>query len=225
MIWRRSILAAMMLAGAAALAGGATQAAAQQFSADFVSNRGQPSPGDAHPKKVFVSGGKVRMEGVGPRGGALLADAKSNTTLMLMPQQKIYMDMAKMGDMIRVFMPVDPDNPCPQWQKMGEDMRPNNPGEDGNWTCRRIGPETVNGRSTIKYQATSPKGEQVSGWIDIKLKVLIKSESAKGHGMELQNIQEGPQQASLFEVPADYRKMDMGQMLQQMMPKGGKPPG
>ena len=105
-------------------------------------------------------------------------------------------------------------------------MRPNGGKDEGAWTCKRIGPERVNGRSTVKYEATSPKGEHVTGWIDPKLKFLVKTESAQGRGMELRNIQEGPQQASLFEVPAGYQKMDMGDMMKRMMPQGGaKPPG
>ena len=32
---------------------------------------------------------------------------------------------------------------------------------------------------------------------------------------ELRNIQEGTQSASLFEIPAGYTKMDIGNMMQQ----------
>jgi hypothetical protein len=33
--------------------------------------------------------------------------------------------------------------------------------------------------------------------------------------MELRNIKEGPQPASLFEIPSDYTKFDMGSMMQR----------
>ncbi len=42
--------------------------------------------------------------------------------------------------------------------------------------------------------------------------------------MELTNIKEAPQPASLFEIPADYQKMDMSEMMKKMRP-GAKPPG
>ena len=65
----------------------------------------------------------------------------------------------------------------------------------------------------------------MTGWIDRKLRFLVKTESAKGRGMELRNIQEGPQQASLFEIPAGYKKIEMGDMMKGMTPGGAKPPG
>src|SRR5262245_43032933 len=132
-----------------------------------------------------------------------------------------------MSGMTAAFMPLDPDNPCPQWQAMAkESARMLNPADaEGNWTCRRVGPETVNGRSTVKFEGVTPKGEHHFGWIDPKLRFLVKSEGANGTGMELQNIKEGPQQASLFEVPAGFQKLDMGKGMQQLMQQGGKPPG
>jgi hypothetical protein len=47
----------------------------------------------------------------------------------------------------------------------------------------------------------------------------IKVLSAEGATMELTNVKEGAQPASTFEVPAGYRKMDLGGMM-----GGGKPP-
>jgi hypothetical protein len=37
----------------------------------------------------------------------------------------------------------------------------------------------------------------------------------KSSAGELRNIQEGTQSASLFEIPAGYTKMDIGNMMQQ----------
>jgi hypothetical protein len=199
-------------------------AAAQQFSADLVNTDDGGAAGKS--QKIYVADGKVRMEGGGIKGGALLADGAAKTAIMLIPEKKIYVDMARMAGMVQIFMPLNPNDPCPQWQEMAKSAGRNNPGagDDGAWTCKRIGPDTVNGRSAIKYEAVSPKGEQNNGWVDPKLKFLIKSQNAQGRGMELRNIQEGPQQASLFEIPAGYQKVDMGQMMKQMMPQGGKPP-
>jgi len=41
----------------------------------------------------------------------------------------------------------------------------------------------------------------------------VKWEGKNDSG-ELRNIQEGPQPASLFDPPSDYKKMDMGAMMQ-----------
>ena len=51
-------------------------------------------------------------------------------------------------------------------------------------------------------------------WLDPKLRFPVKWQGKDGSG-EMRNIQEGPQPASLFEVPAGYTKMDMGGMMQQ----------
>ena len=66
----------------------------------------------------------------------------------------------------------------------------------------------MNGRSTVKYTGTSNTGDTGTAWVDRKLRFVIKWEGEKG-AAELQNIQEGPQAASLFEIPSDYEKMDI----------------
>ena len=54
-------------------------------------------------------------------------------------------------------------------------------------------------------------------WIDQKLHFPIKSVS-EDSTWELTNIKEGEPDASLFEIPAGYHKMDMGGMMQGMQP-------
>ncbi len=78
-------------------------------------------------------------------------------------------------------------------------------------SCHKIGSETVNGRSTVKYEGTNAKGETSNVWVDPKLRFPVKWEGKNG-SWELRNIQEGTQPASLFEIPADYKKFDMGNM-------------
>jgi hypothetical protein len=206
---RRFGAAALALCGAglASLAGG--PAFAQQFSADMISSGG----GSHAPSKLYVANGKIRMEPAGGKG-SIIIDSAAGTAVVLVPAQKLVIDAKQMGASSRFMAPLDPDNPCPQWEKIAHDA---DPSEGGAWTCKRIGPETVNGRATVKFEATSPKGEQDFGWIDRRLKFVVKSQSAKGEGMELQNIQEGAQPASLFEIPADYQKTDMKEMMQRMM--------
>jgi len=93
--------------------------------------------------------------------------------------------------------------------------------DTADWSCKRVGEETVNGRGAVKYQATSPQGKVQYAWLDTKLKFLVKSEDPEGRSMEFRNIKEGAQPASLFEIPAGYRKMDMQQMIQERMQQHG----
>ena len=199
-----------MALGLAVLAG---PAAAQQFSADMVTSGGH----EGKPGKIYVSGDKVRMDN---GHGAMIADGKADKTYVLMPEQKMYMDMpAKGGQMTQIFMPVDVQNPCPQWQKiMSKDK------DNAITSCKRVGEEQVNGRNAVKYQATGNDGKVHYAWLDTKLRFLVKTQDPDGNGMQLQNIKEGTQAASLFELPSDYRKFDMQQMMQQRMQSGAQHP-
>jgi len=72
----------------------------------------------------------------------------------------------------------------------------------------------VNGRSTVKYEATNSSGDVSHFWLDPKLRFPVKWEGKSNSG-ELRNIQEGAQPASLFEIPTGFTKMDIGSMMQQ----------
>lgn len=212
-----TLLAAAMLAGLLALYGG--PARAQQFSADVV-HTNSSGGSDGHASKLYVSDDKLRMDNAGPEGGFLLIDRKARTAHTVVPAAKAYLDMPQSSLMAQLFMPViDPNDACRQWQQMMQSAAR----EPGEWRCRRIGPETVNGRATVKYEGTSPKGETGYGWVDPRLKFLVKRQDAHGNGMELRDIKEGPQQASLFEIPADYQKTDMRELMQRMMQQRGGP--
>jgi hypothetical protein len=189
---------------------------AQEFSADFVSIGTDRS--HSGPSKIFVGKDKMRIEGsergqMG--GGAMIIDFANQKTLMLMPAQKMYiesMPQMKMQEKNMLFRPDDPNNACPQFLSL---VKKHNPNE--NATCRKVGEDTVNGRATIKYAGTSNNGSGFV-WIDPKLRFVVRWLDDKGDGTELRNIQEGTQDARLFEVPSDYHKFDMQQMQQRRRP-------
>jgi hypothetical protein len=103
------------------------------------------------------------------------------------------------------FRPTDPNNACPQYEAMINKFG------NGPASCRKIGPDVVNGRSAIKYAGSSKNGSGYA-WIDPKLRFVLKWEDNKGGTVELRNIKEGPQDPSLFQIPSDYHKFDMQQM-------------
>ena len=188
-------------------------AVAQEFSADFVSIGKDRS--HSGPTKIFVGKDKMRLESNegGEVGmGAAIMDFVNQKTIILMPQQKMYMEsmpQMKMQEKNMWFRPDDPNNACPQYISL---VKKHNPNE--NVTCRKVGEETVNGRSTIKYAGTSNNGSGFV-WIDPKLRFVVKWLDDKGDGTELRNIQEGSQDARLFQIPPDFHKFDMQQMMQQ----------
>lgn len=75
----------------------------------------------------------------------------------------------------------------------------------------------VNGRDAVKYEGTSAEGENGAVWLDTKLRFVVEYKG-KNSSDELRNIQEGSQAGSLFEIPADYQKMDVGGMMTRPTP-------
>jgi hypothetical protein len=104
--------------------------------------------------------------------------------------------------------PTDVDNACAEWMRR--------PGAEGE-TCRNLGGETINGRSTVKYEL-SCYGELCRLWIDRSLHALVKRET-KWNSTELRNIQEGPQPPSLFELPVGYRRKNIGGNIRPSWPQ------
>jgi hypothetical protein len=195
---------------------GASLSMAQDFSADVVSNR-QANNGSEG--KLYSTKDKVRWE-LGERNermgpSALVVDEAQGKSFVLIAQQHMYMDSApfvsRMPVITQFWHVQDVNDACPQWKKMAEQWK-----TDKNWgSCSKVGSDTVNGRSTVKYEGVDKKGEKAYYWVDTKLKCVIKADSGSGT-FELRNITEGSQPASLFEIPAGYTKFDVGAMMGQM---------
>ena len=189
-------------------------ALAQEFSADVFNQRQDK----AVLHKVYATKGKIRFEvesmnaAMGP--SAVILDEAKNNYIVIMAERHMYMDAPQMmvRPLANKFWRVqDVNDACPQWKKTAEEG-----GVAQNWgSCTKIGSDTVNGRSTVKYEGVSSKGEKGYVWIDTKLHCVIKTDGGTGGGIELRNIQEGSQPASLFEVPSGYTKFDMGAMMQR----------
>jgi hypothetical protein len=204
-----------------------TAFAQAEFSADIV-NVQEPGPYYPTLAKIYFAKNKRRLEmqpdagdnsilitmkpatstdkgmemRLGASGRAIVVNLDANTSTMLMAQGKTYyqapLQKIRPGEVYSLYafiQPVDVENACVEWMN-----RPAAKGE----TCRKQGPDTINGRPAVKYDL-SCYGEVCHLWFDVKLHVLLKRES-KWSSTELRNIQEGPQPASLFEIPADYAK-------------------
>jgi hypothetical protein len=193
---RTSCLIAFLLAATFALA--QTEFSGEMFDSQKGSNG-----------KIYFAKDKVRFESTNkdPRsGGVVIMNLTTQTTTVLMNQQHMYMElsqqMASQRTAYNFFRTGDVEAACSDWMQL-----PQNKGG----SCRKIGSETVNGRSTVKYEGTNAKGETGDVWLDPKLRFPVKWEGKNG-SWELRNIQEGTQPASLFEIPADYKKFDMPNM-------------
>jgi len=189
--------------------------AQEDFSAEIVkSNKGQQlSEG-----KIYVTKDKMRFESEGgnDRNAVAIVNFATRTNRVLMPTQKMYIEMpGGMGPAAQrtrnFFRPADPENACSDWMKLTT-----KPGAE----CHKVGSATVNGRNTVEYEAKSSDGGAGHIWLDRKIVFPVKWDDKDGGGGELRNIKEGSQPASLFEIPSDYQKMDLGSMG---MPGGAHP--
>ncbi len=180
--------------------------AQEDFSADIVNNKADGN-GNQNKAKIYVTKSKWRIEGLGEGrmgGGAIITNLSTGMSNILIPDRKMYMEFPQgkgpAGQrMWSFFQARDIDNACSDWLSL-----PNNKGG----TCKKIGSDTVNGRSTVKYEGTNSNGESGTVWFDKKIAFPIKWEGKNGGG-ELENIKEGSQPSSLFEIPSDYQKFQM----------------
>jgi hypothetical protein len=180
-----------------------------EFSAEIVDLQKQGTPTQA---KIYFAKDKMRIESqtASAHGSAVIINYATQKGDVVMAQQHMYMEMPmqaqsqRMGYASAFFQAGDVENACGDWQKMGHEGA----------SCHKVGTETVNGRSTVKYETANASGDVSHFWLDPKLRFPVKWEGKSNSG-ELRNIQEGAQPASLFEIPAGFTKMDLGGMMQQ----------
>jgi hypothetical protein len=155
--------------------------------------------------KIYMAKDKLRMETQqrGSPGGVLIVNLATQTSSLLMPQQKMYMEMpygqGPQRQAFSFFRTSDVSNACGDWQKLATNRGA---------TCRKVGSETVNGRSTVKYEGIQADGTTSYVWLDPGLRFPVKWQTKSGGG-ELRNINVSSPPASLFEIPAGYQKMQM----------------
>lgn len=170
---------------------------AGDFSADMVST----SPEGSFTGKIYVSGEKSRME---TAGAITISRMDKKVAWMLMPAEKMYMEHA-----------LDIRSAAGAQEKM-----------EGEIERIAEGKETINGRATTKYRVTyeaQGKREVVFQWIDGAEQVPVKTAAIDGSwSMEFKNMQAGPQDQALFEIPAGYQKMSfsMPNMADMMGDRG-----
>lgn len=160
----------------------ASAAYAGDFSADVVSSsQGGPSTG-----RLWVSGDKSRMEM--PRV-TIISRMDKKVVWVLMSSQKMYIEQ-----------PINLQTVASTQDKIyGEIERT----AEGN--------ENISGRSTTKYRIifeANGKRESIFQWIDKSAHIPVKTSAIDGSwSSESRNIQLGPQDPTLFEIPAGYSKM------------------
>jgi hypothetical protein len=189
----------------------ASAVAQEDFSADIV-NLKVASP---FPTKIFVTKGKLRFQQqdrAGNPSSIMLVDLAALTSVVLIPQQHLYVKETKPqipGQGVAFFQPTDAANACAAWQTIGELKG----------KCRKVGSEMAGGRDTLKYENIDADKTKSDIWIDPKLHFPIKWDDPVG-ARELRNINQAPQPADLFEIPAGYSRRNLNPPSAKTSPSG-----
>jgi hypothetical protein len=195
---------------------------AQQFSADVVDlNADGTRRNLGESGKLFVSGNKVRIDRADASATRFLVDTVKTSAYVVAPMQRLYMDAKQSSILTELFVPVDPAAPCTQWQAMAKLAGDTAAEGGGEWRCAPAGSEDLDGRPVMKITMKSPRGIERTGWIDAKLKFLVRLKSADGAVIELRNIAEAPQPDSLFEIAGSFRKYDPAELLARVKKSDG----
>jgi hypothetical protein len=207
----RSCLMALSLLVCASLpARGADGAAAQAFSADIVTRRDDAS---VRVGRLSVLGGKVRIETSEFPDSFFLVDTAQPSAYFVRPAAHVYMEARQSSRLTRLFVPVDPDAPCRQWQVMA---RLAGASGEGEWRCERTGEATIDGQGTVAFQVVTEAGQAYLAWIDPIRKFPLRIKGEDGVVMALENLRDQPQAASSFELPTNSRKFSPEALVERI---------
>lgn len=125
----------------------------------------------------------------------------------LFPKQKMYME--------RVGLSLE-------WPPLPEDK--NSPCKNEKFRCQKVGWKKINNRSVIHWKidlmGVHGKSFYAQLWVDPRLNVAIRETYADGLTVEMHQIHEAPQAASLFELPEGYRKVTLPARTESPPEKG-----
>jgi hypothetical protein len=178
--------------------------ASADFSADIVS-RDAAGTQSGVGAKIYVAGGKVRIETPEAAAGFFLIDGTA--AVFVRPGQQIFMDARQSSRLTRIFIAVDHNDPCPQWRAAAEN--------DSEWHCELIGAAVLDGHATTECRITV--AQDVSRrWIDARIGFPIRVQMDDGTSFRLENIRVAAQSPDLFAIPASYRKLDPRALIERI---------
>jgi hypothetical protein len=183
----------------------------QSFSADLLTI--DASGQTTEKGELDVRGGKVRIVPAGNAKDYFIIDIVAESAYLVRPARRVFMDSRQSSRLTQLLVPVDPADPCPQWQHMAKIA---GVGGAGAWHCERVGNDMHDGRAEIMYRVTSPAGRVSSIWVDARFRFLARLRDEDGTGFELGTIKEGPQSDGLFELPAGYGKFDPRELIERI---------
>jgi hypothetical protein len=156
------------------------------------------SDGNAATGTMYFGGAKTRTElAMDGQNVVMLADPRAKSQIILLPGEKTYMQMP-IGEgplSMPVLGPADGGNPCTEGST--------------NSNCVKGKTESLNGHETVRWEYNDINGTVTRAWVSTRLRFPLRIEGDDGSSMELTGVAEGAQPASLFGVPAGYKKMEI----------------
>lgn len=204
---RQSAWSLFVLASASACA---VPAQAQQFSAGIVTLHDDAS---SLTGRLSVLDGKVRIETAEHPDGFFLVDTAKPSAFFVRPGARLYMEARQSSRLTQLFVPVDPDAPCRQWQAMALVA---GLAEKGEWHCERGGEETIDGHNTVVFRAFSETGPEYSGWIDRERRFPLRIKTEDGTIIALEQVRDEAQPAASFELPSNLQKFSPEALIEQL---------
>jgi hypothetical protein len=183
---------------------------AQQFSAVMVDSHG------AENARTPFNVGVDKIRWTTTRGdsvtGAVILDFRRRSLIALDDQTEQYYTpsgedpASELADLFFIMRPSDLRDPCKGWNAAATTDR----SEPPHFACQSLGADTVNGRPADKWQLTYKRTGKIGyAWVDPHLHYLVKMQDpAAQTTMQVRDVKEGPQSASLFTIPTGYTKMD-----------------
>lgn len=188
----RSLTAALAAATTLAAAAAGAQTALPVPTVGYAADRMVETEAGTFAGKVYAMPDRDRSETtVSGMTTVMIIRRDTNSGLMLMPDQKMYREM-----------------------DFAEAQKQTGAAPPQNMSIEAIGPDTVEGVSTTKFKLVLKDGS-AGGFmwftpegIAMKMDLLQKNgRKTERMTMTLKNLQIGPQEAALFEVPAGYTNM------------------
>jgi hypothetical protein len=163
----------------------------QAFSADIVKrDAGGATVGPSARLRVWDT--KIRIDAPDAAGAFFLTDSAARTAFFVRPAQHLFMDAKQSTPLTRIFVRVDPRDPCAQWQSAASIA---GEADAATWRCR----------ATLDAVMIDPLLQFPTQW-----------RGPDGITVRLENIRVEYQPTELFVVPAGYQRLDPSALLERI---------
>jgi hypothetical protein len=208
---RRRTISCLLTLGVWLLASPSLAQGTKHFDADLVRSRQGSAPVAAG--RLFVSASRARLELTELPDGYFIIDGAGPSATFVKPGSAIFMDARGSSRLTQWFVPVNPADPCPQWQAMA---RMAGKPDHGAWRCEQDGETMIGGRRAIGYRAMAGTERQFMAWVDPALAFPVRIELSDGTTFAVAAVRERPQAPNLTQIPSGFRKFDPQALIERI---------